>query len=189
MQVPRPTALRALAAAGLVAALGLLAAPAASAHNVVVSTEPAASSTVTTLPTQVVLHFEEPPVAGGTAIVVKDPEGTAVTSGAAVLTGSDASVALLPLSLPGPYVVDYRSASDDGHTITGSFTFTVPQGALPSTSPTPSATTSPTRSSAPTTTATPAADSGGSAWPLLLGVLGVVVVVGIVVALLRRRSA
>jgi len=197
VHVTRP-ALRALAAAALVAAAGLLGAPPASAHNVVVGTEPAAGSTVTTLPTQVVLHFEEPPVPGGTAIVVKDPEGTPVTAADTVITGSDASVALLPLTLPGPYQVSYRSASDDGHTLTGTFAFTVPFGALPSTSPTatPSPTPTPTPSAttpSPATTAsptaTPAADASGSAWPLVIGGLVLVVLVGAVLAVLRRRSA
>ncbi len=199
MHVPRPAALRVLAAAALIGAAGLLAAPPASAHNVVVSTAPAADSTVTTLPTSVVLTFEEAPLPGGTAIVVRDPEGTSVTSGATVISGDTATVPLVALTVPGTYGVSYRSASDDGHTITGSFAFVVPESVLPS--PSASASGSPTASAPPSAassstsplptapTSSTADASSMSAWPLVLGGLAVAVIVGIVVVLLRRRSA
>ncbi len=199
MHVPRPTALRALAAVALVTAAGLLAAPPASAHNVVVSTVPASGSTVTELPSEVVLNFEEPPIAGGTSIVVRDPGGEVVTSGATSLSGDSATVELQPLTLPGTYAVTYRSASDDGHTITGSFVFTVPGSLLPDATPIDAPTPTPTDSAAsPAASSSPSpsastsdasSGSGGSALPWLLGGLAVVVVAGAVVALVRRRSA
>ncbi len=200
MNVPRPTALRALAAVALVTAAGLLAAPPASAHNVVVSTVPAAGSTVTELPSEVVLNFEEPAVPGGTSIVVRDPGGEVVTSGATTLSGDSATVALEPLTLPGKYAVTYRSASDDGHTITGSFVFTVPGSLLPDATPIDAPTPTPTDSAASpaaspsspspsASTSDSSSGSGGGALPWLLGGLAVVVVAGAVVALVRRRSA
>ncbi|MFN8147078.1 MAG: copper resistance protein CopC [Candidatus Nanopelagicales bacterium] len=197
MHVVRPTALRALAAAALVAAVGLIAAPPASAHNVVVGTVPVAGSTVTALPTEVVLNFEEPPVAGGTAIVVKDPQGQVVTSGATSLNEASATVELQPLTLAGKYSVSYRSASDDGHTITGSFAFTVPASLLPDATPIASPSDSPTPSPTATDPASPSAspaastDSGSGSGPLpfILGGLAVGVVAGLVIVLVRRRSA
>lgn len=197
MKSARPTALRVLVAAALVGAAGLLAAPPASAHNVVVSTSPKDGTTVTAAPTQVVLNFEEAPLPGGTAIVVTGPDGESATAGKTVITDASAAVPLVPLTVPGKYTVSYRSASDDGHTITGTFAFTVPESVLPS--PTPTATPTPTPTpteSSPTATASPSVSpasssdaSSGSAWPLVLGGLAVVVVVVAVVAVLRRRSA
>lgn len=201
MTVRRTAAL--LMASATVLAVGLVGlAPPASAHNEVASTTPAANSTVTTAPTEVVLHFEEAPLPGGTAIVVRDPKGTPVTSGKTVMTGADATIALAPLTLAGKYAVTYRSASDDGHTVTGAFTFTVPASAItpsetPTPTPTPTETPAPTSSETPSSSASssasvdpaPASSSGGSAVPWLIAGLAVVAVVGVVVALLRRRSA
>ena len=204
MHVPRPTALRALGAAALVVASGLLAAPPASAHNVVVSTVPAAGATVTELPTEVVLNFEEAPLPGGTAIIVRDPAGNLVTASKAVIDGAMASVQLETLTVAGKYGVSYRSASDDGHTITGSFAFTVPESLIPNATPietaTPTPTPTPTESASasgaasgsPSATASPAPEasgSGGGALPWLLGGLAVLVVAGVAVVLVRRRSA
>ena len=195
MKSARPTALRVLVAAALVGAAGLLAAPPASAHNVVVSTSPKGGTTVTAAPTQVVLNFEEAPLPGGTAIVVTGPDGESATAGATVITDASAAVPLVALTVPGKYTVSYRSASDDGHTIRGTFAFTVPESVLPSPSPTATPTPTPTESS-PSATASPSVSpasssdaSSGSAWPLVLGGLAVVAVVVAVVAVLRRRSA
>lgn len=200
MHVPRPTALRALGAAALVVASGLLAAPPASAHNVVVSTVPAAGATVTELPTEVVLNFEEAPLPGGTAIIVRDPAGNLVTASKAVIDGAMASVQLETLTVAGKYGVSYRSASDDGHTITGSFAFTVPESLIPNATPIETPTPTPTESASasgaasgsPSATASPAPEasgSGGGALPWLLGGLAVLVVAGVAVVLVRRRSA
>lgn len=200
MHVPRPTALRALGAAALVVASGLLAAPPASAHNVVVSTVPAAGATVTELPTEVVLNFEEAPLPGGTAIIVRDPAGNLVTASKAVIDGAMASVQLETLTVAGKYGVSYRSASDDGHTITGSFAFTVPESLIPNATPIETPTPTPTGSASasgaasgsPSATASPAPEasgSGGGALPWLLGGLAVLVVAGVAVVLVRRRSA
>ena len=150
---------------------------------------PAAKAQLTAAPTEVVLHFSEPPVPGGTAIAVKDPEGLSVVAGAAALSGSDATVALKPLTASGTYTVSYRSVSDDGHTITGTYTFDL---ALPSPSAsetaTASASSSPTQPAAPSQseavvpgTPSPAPTSSGSGalpWVIGLGLLAVVALVG-----------
>jgi methionine-rich copper-binding protein CopC len=200
MHVPRSFPLRVLAAAVLVGAVSLLAAPPASAHNSLVSSEPAASSTVTALPTEVVLHFEEAPLAGGSAIVVRGPSGTSVTAGKAVISGSDVTVELETLTETGTYTVAWRSVADDGHPGTGTFTFTVPESLLPNATPIDTATATPSPStSVPATSAASASSvaagsdgsssSGGGALPWVLGGVAVLVVVGSVVALVRRRSA
>ena len=190
MHVPRSTALRALAVAALLAGGGLLAAPPASAHDELVGSEPAASSTVTALPTRVVLHFGEPPLAGGSAIVVRDPAGTSATTGTAVVSGSDVSIDLVALTVAGTYTVSWRTVAGDGHPITGTFAFTVPASLLPA-PPTATPTPTPTSSgagAAPSASPTAGSSSSGAV-PWLLGALAVLVGAGVVVALLRRRSA
>jgi methionine-rich copper-binding protein CopC len=196
----RAAAARALVATATMTLTALVLAPPAQAHNVVVSTEPAANSTLTQAPTSVTLHFEEPPVAGGTAIVVRGPAGGVVTSGTTTLTASDATVAVAPLTESGVYTVAYRSASDDGHTITGTYTFTVTLSAAetptpsPTPTPTPTATPSATEntgtlsSSASSSASTGSSASGPGALPWVLGGLVLLAVAGAVLALLRRRS-
>lgn len=185
----------ALVAAAVLSLAGLvLAAPAASAHNEVVSTEPAAKAELTVAPTEVVLHFAEPPVPGGTAIAVKDPQGRSVVAGAAALSGSDATVALEPLTVAGTYTVSYRSVSDDGHTIGGTYTFTLalpsPSGSAsepPSASPTQPAAPSQSEAVVPGTPSPQPGPSGAGALPWVVG-LGALVVVALVGWALSRRT-
>lgn len=204
MHVPRSFPLRVLVAAALVGAASLLAAPPASAHNALVSSEPAAKSTVTALPSEVVLHFEEAPLAGGSAIVVRGPSGSSVTAGKAVISGSDVTVELETLTEAGTYTVAWRSVADDGHPGTGTFTFTVPDSLLPNAtpidtpSPTPTPTPTPTPSPSDTTTSAASASSDAAAsdsttssgaLPWVLGGIAVLVVAGAVIAVVRRRAA
>ncbi len=124
---PMPTAPRLLAVlAALLLALAALVAGAAraDAHNSLQGSDPADGSTVATAPDRITLTFDEPAQALGTEIVVIDPDGATVSSGAAELL--DATVGQpLAGSLPaGAYSVQWRVTSADGHPISGAFTFT-----------------------------------------------------------------
>lgn len=105
-------------------ALGLLvAAPtAAFAHDVLERTNPADGTTVTTLPDSVVLTFSEAPLALGAQVVVAGPSGQ-VSSGAPTISGRDVRQAIAPSAPGGDYTVSYRITSDDGHPVTGTFSF------------------------------------------------------------------
>ncbi len=163
----------------------LLTAP-ASAHDAFSGSTPSADSTVTTAPTSVTLHFEEPPLAAGLAVAVTAPDTTPVTSGKAALAGTDVVAPLAPLTVSGLYTVAWRVVADDGHPVTGTFTFTVD---LPT--PSPSATAS---STAPVSESALAsvADGTSSSLPvggIIAGTVALAVVVVAVVLVTRRRSA
>jgi methionine-rich copper-binding protein CopC len=166
----------------------LLVATPAWAHNALAGSTPAAGSTLTTMPTSVTLNFEEPPLSSGMAVVVTAPDKSLVSPASPVLTGSDVVTPLAPLTASGTYSVAWRVVADDGHPVTGTFTFTLDLGAATSVSP--SATASAT-SSAVGTVATTTDGSSSSApvgW-IVAGAAALAVLVGAVALVSRRRSA
>lgn len=112
------------AASVLVAAAALLPGPAAQAHDVIESTNPADGSTVATLPASVVLTFDHTPIGVGTEILVKDPTGANQADGPAKIVDSNVTQALKPGAPAGKYTVVWRVVSADSHPIEGTFTFT-----------------------------------------------------------------
>lgn len=137
-----------------------LGAPAASAHDVLVSTSPADGSTLEKLPAEVVLTFGEPALALGTQIVVTGPGGAPVQQGTPVLV--DATVhQKLGDGPAGRYSVAWRVTSADGHAVSGTFSFTTT--AASSSTPTSSAPTAPTGAATSTGAAPGAATSSAGA--------------------------
>lgn len=174
----------------LVGAAALLWAPAAAAHDDLVSSDPAAGSTVAVLPDQVTLTFSGAVLAEpGTAVVaVVDAIGSPLQAGEPVVAGP---VVTQPLAgaVSGPMSVQWRVVSADGHPISGAFGFVV-------TAPTssPSSTTAPSSATAGPAAADESAaavdgDAGGVplyAW--LLAGAAVLLAIAIVVWLLVARS-
>jgi len=118
-----------LVVGALTAVLAVLVAPAASAHDQLVSTDPADGSTVDVVPDHVTLTFEDPAVAIGTVIEVTGPDGSVVSSGAPQLVDSDVTQAITAQDLPaGKYAVTWRVTSPDGHVVSGDFAFTAKSG-------------------------------------------------------------
>lgn len=109
-------------------ALQAVSAPPAAAHDVLVGTVPKDGSTVQRVPGQVRLLFEEPPLELGTQVVVTGPDGK-VAQGKPVIDGSTVRQQVATGAPAGKYTVDYRVTSDDGHVVSGSFSFTARQGA------------------------------------------------------------
>lgn len=114
----RATLLLAGAAVLLVGAAGP-----ARAHDVLVSTTPMGGSTVTATPAEVVLTFDQPALALGTALKVVGPAGD-VADGQPQLVNNEVRQGLRPGSPPGSYTVSWRVTSADGHTVSGTFGFT-----------------------------------------------------------------
>src|SRR4051794_22641080 len=114
--------MRRLAPALLALGLLVLAPTAAFAHDALEATNPAAGTTVTQLPSSVVLTFSETPLEIGTQVEVTGPSGS-VSSGAPTISGRDVTQALAPSAPGGDYTVSYRVTSDDGHPVTGTFSF------------------------------------------------------------------
>jgi copper resistance protein C len=169
-------------------ALGLLLAvpTAALAHDVLERTNPADGTTVSRLPGAVTLTFSEEPLEIGAQVVVTGPSGN-VSSGAPTLSGRDLTQAIAPSAPGGDYTVSFRVTSDDGHPVTGTFSFRATVGLDGSTA-----------TAASTVRAKPAAGSdadasageGASLMPILLSIVGTLVLLGIVGFLvLRGRTA
>jgi methionine-rich copper-binding protein CopC len=207
------------AAAGIAAAAALLLVPAtvAQAHDYVVGSDPAADSTVTTPPESVTVTFNDR---------VLDLSGNGSTN-LLTVTGPDAgtrhfetgcaTVADTKLSAPvklgpaGSYTVTYQIVSADGHTVSSSYAFTYqpPAGAEAaagaeaspcgaSSTPSPSASedagaagggsTAPATATA--STPQPTAASNGTDLGLVIGIAIAIVllaVVGVVIVILTAR--
>jgi len=119
----RPTAAVFLAIAGLVVALVATAGPAA-AHAVVLSTSPEDGSVVDEAPQEISVTFNESvtPSDEGTSLRNADGEKIPVDVAAA-----DKSVVITPTEdlEDGTHLVGWRVTSDDGHPISGAFTFSI----------------------------------------------------------------
>ena len=157
-------------AAGVV--LGVVGTPTlASAHDVLERSNPSDGAAVNTLPDTVELTFAEAPLAVGTQVVVTGPTGP-VSSGSPTIEGRDVTQALAPNAPGGDYTVSYRVTSDDGHPVTGTFSFHAAIGLDGSTA-----------TAGATVHVKPAAgtdDAEGSLLvPILLTILGTVVLLGV----------
>jgi len=163
--------LRALLATVLVAALApvLFVAGPASAHDVLVASDPVADATVAGDLDRITLTLSEPPLSGlqtGIVISVTDAQDAEHTSGEVTVEGNTIGKDL-DISAAGSYSVRWRSVSVDGHPISGEYRFASSgPAALDSSTtsgiaetPTPTAAAS---SAAPTATATADAASGTS---------------------------
>ena len=109
----------------LVLAALLLTAPQASAHTVLTGTDPAADTTLDAGPARVTATFNEDLQPTFAAMTVVGPDGNLWSQGDTVVTGASASVALRPLGPSGRYTVNSRVTSDDGHVVSGAWSFTV----------------------------------------------------------------
>lgn len=117
----------ATAVAALVAAVALLgpASPLA-AHAVLLSASPPPGSLLETPPAEVTVTFSEPVSAEADSIVVIDAEGT-VVSGPAEGRGATV-VAPLESADTGWHAVSWWAVSDDGHPVSGAWTFRIGAG-------------------------------------------------------------
>lgn len=173
----------------------------ASAHDEIVSTDPANGATVATAPDHVTLTFSDKAIALGTEVKVTAPDGSVVSSGDPQLGPTTVVQPLTGARPAGTYKVDWRVTSADGHPVSGTFTFVASAAtgmpspsATPTASPSPTATATPassasdSQSATPSPSATPAA-AGQSGplrfWPFLV----IVLLVAAATSALGRRSA
>src|SRR5947209_511637 len=110
----------------LAAGLALAPAAPASAHALLLRTEPAPQTTVKTAPTAIKPFFSEPVEVTFGAIRVFDVNGKRVDPGTLhrVGDGSEVDVPVNGLK-DGTYTVTWRAVSADGHPVSGGFTFYV----------------------------------------------------------------
>lgn len=192
--------------AGAVVAMLATAAP-ASAHDKLISSDPAADQRLAEAPSAVTLTFSADVLDMGAAVVVSDADGTDWVSAAPAVDGPTVTAVLDPGMPEAGYEIRWRVVSSDGHPITGLVPFTVgdgapvegaaaagPDGATPSpaapgaagTGADPGAQSS-TRSSTQTQTAQ---EDEGPLRVVLVGAGGAAVAVALLalVQFLRRRS-
>ena len=119
-----------LAALAVTAAVLLPAAP-AQAHAQLVGSDPARDATLTGAPAAVTLTFSERLNPDFTTVVISDAAKQRVATSAPAIDGSASTVTFTGTVGNGTYLVAYRVVSVDGHTVQGSYGFTVADPALP----------------------------------------------------------
>ena len=102
----------------------------ASAHTVLLSSNPAKGAAISHLPARVTLTFADPLLKIGShainKVVVTDPMSMVMTTGIDTVKGGVLTDPLTTSSAtPGLYTVVYRVSALDGHIVTGKFTFTL----------------------------------------------------------------
>ena len=163
--------LRILAAALMITTIAITGSAPASGHTVLTATDPAADATLSAGPNRVSATFNEDLQPAFAAMTVVGPDGNLWSSGEPEVRGPVASVGVRPLGPSGKYTVNYRVTSDDGHVVSGSWSFTV---TVPSTG-------------APGPSVSGTAESQRiSLWPFIIG--AGVLAAGVAAWLLRRRS-
>lgn len=95
-----------------------------------VGAEPAPNSTIGTTPKQIKLLFNEALQDVGHTIALLDEKQNKIAIGKAMLDPKDQTkktiIAEIPTALAtGNYTVDWKALSTDGHTVKGSFKFTL----------------------------------------------------------------
>lgn len=105
--------------------VGALWAAPAQAHALATGTQPASGEVLDAPPDDVVVEFNEPvdPVDAATGVVA--PDGDRADTGIAETDDAATLVIEVDADQEGTYLVAYRVVSDDGHPVSGTFTFSV----------------------------------------------------------------
>ncbi|MEU4637463.1 copper resistance CopC family protein [Micromonospora chalcea] len=198
----RTRTVSALLAALFTAALLLVPATPAAAHNSLQEATPARDARLTTAPTQVTLRFLQRLNPAFTTITLRDATDRQVPASAPAVDGATGTVTIEEPLGNGTYTVAYRVVSRDGHPVQGSYRFTVadpaaPPAAAPSpATPSPAASADVSAGAAAGADASPAsadasadADGGLPVGLLVGGAVAAVAAAGVTALLLRRRRA
>lgn len=115
---------------GAIALCLITGAPTASAHTALISSIPAIGATIKELPSKITLRFADRLLTLGKTVInrvtVTNSRNAIITSKREVTQGFTLS-SVLNTKFPhlGIYTVIYRVAAEDGHLVTGSYTFTL----------------------------------------------------------------
>ena len=93
------------------------------AHTELTGSNPAADSTVASLPNQLVLTFSEAPLAAGTFVRLEQQAGKVTSKIGGKLVGGSMHFNWPGSIKPGEIKVHWRAVSDDGHVVSGEFKF------------------------------------------------------------------
>ncbi|MEU7715335.1 copper resistance CopC family protein [Micromonospora chalcea] len=182
---------------GVAAAVSVLPAAPAAAHNSLTGSDPRDGARLAAAPERIELRFLATPKEATTEVTVTGPDNVAATGGAPTFSGKRVIVPFRP-GAAGLYIVTYRLASDDGHPIKGEVRFTLttgtpaeaPSASAPPTSAAPTAapTSAAPSPASPTPAAAEADDDGDTGWLWAAGAVVVLAALGGGL-LLRRRAA
>ncbi len=164
----------------------------AAAHAELVGTSPVDGAVLESAPESLTLSFNSTLLEGMVEVAVSNSAGELVTGVVAESAGTDA-VAFWPADLPGDtYKVAYRIVSEDGHPVTGSFSFSYPDSATASASTSASAPAEPevTTMDAPSAEPTAVEQSSSDSSSMVVWVLGFLALALIVAGyfIWRKRS-
>ena len=175
----------------------------ASAHADLVSTSPIDGAVLDAAPESLVLNFNSLVLDGMAEVAVSDSAGGLVT-GVVAQTAETEVVVSWPGDLPGDtYNVAFRIVSEDGHPVTGSFTFSYPETSMPLTTesaaeepiisaePTPDQTSDIEVASEVTVDTGSESSSGSESGSMIVWVVGFLALAGVVASyfIWRKRSA
>ena len=99
--------------------------PVASAHTVLIDSDPPSGAALTFGPSRVSATFNEDLQPAFVAMTVVGPDQNLWSQGDAEVRGPVVGVALRALGPSGRYTVNYRVTSADGHVVSGSWWFTL----------------------------------------------------------------
>ena len=176
----------------------------ASAHTDVTSTAPTADATVDAPLKEISVTLGEAPLLEGSAITVVNQDGSPVETEAAKLSGSKLYIPWPADIAVGDVTVNFRIATNDGHVVDDSFSFTYTAAAVaeaasadPSALPTDSVTAMPTDMPTVMVTGLPLAtgdddadalgeEAEGKTW-ILVGVIAFVVIASGLLFMRRKK--
>lgn len=118
-------------AAGFIALSALIVgiAAGASAHSVLLGTDPEDEAQLAAAPDEVSLTFNEDITDLGTEVIITTGDGEDVSEGETQIAGPVVTQALADARPAGTYTVTWRAVSADGHPISGEFSFTAAEAA------------------------------------------------------------
>ncbi|MCW2800977.1 MAG: hypothetical protein JWQ70_2449 [Aeromicrobium sp.] len=116
-----------LRATGLAILIAMLWAVPASAHAVLVGTNPRDGASLATAPHTITLTFNEN-IGTPAFIAVQSPDGKKVTTSKATPVDHKISATVADVDKRGRYAISYRVVSADGHPVEGTFHYTVTTG-------------------------------------------------------------
>lgn len=143
---------------------------------------PVNGSTVASVPQEVALTFNEPAIALGSAIVVKDGRGANWAAGSIAVNDKRVTQTVKAGAPAGAYTVTWRVVSSSGHAIDGTFAFNAEA---------PAAGTPRDTVAAPGETRPPEAGAGGrqavTPWPVVAAAAGSFGLLILLTVSVRRR--
>ena len=99
----------------------------ASAHAVLVGTNPRDEDSLGTAPRKITLTFDEN-IGSPAFIAVHSPDGESVTTSKATAIDHTVSATVVDVGKRGRYAVSYRVVSADGHPVEGTFHYAITTG-------------------------------------------------------------